>query len=625
LNHVTPQPTLMNRLFRISLVALLTVSAFAKVLINEIHYDPAVKTDLAEFIELHNTGPEAVDISGWNFTSGVTFTFGPDTEIAGGGFIVVAENPAAFTRKFARSAMGPWEGLLANAGEKIMLRNAAGQVIDEVEYKLGFPWPTVGDLPGYSIELVNPEFDNDLGGNWRPSIKGTPSTGTTTLVAAGSSWRYLKGTAAPSTPATAWRDLAFNDASWVEGRTPIGYDPSVSLNTQLNDMRGSYTSIFLRKKINVSNPAAIGALRLEAMFDDGFKLWINGKLAVASALPTTEVDHTVTSTGGARESAAYDQFLISAPGTFLQAGENIITIQLHNVSLADSSDCYIDVRLIGELGSPNAGPTPGARNAAFDTNAPPQLRQVEHQPAQPRPNQPVTITAKITDPDGVASVQLQYQLVEPGAYIELNDLAYETTWTSIPMNDNGSAGDLEAQDNIFTAVLAAGLQVNRRLVRYRIVATDAKGLSVRAPYLGDPTPNFAYFVYEGVPPWHGAARPGTTAVETFTSHEMSRLPAYHLIAKRDSVEDATWDSQYTGDLYRWWGTLVYDGKVYDHIRYRARGGVWRYAMGKNMWKFDFNRGHDFEPRDNYGEKYKTTWRKLNLGANIQQGNFQHRG
>ncbi len=44
------------------------------------------------------------------------------------------------------------------------------------------------------------------------------------------------------------------------------------------------------------------------------------------------------------------------------------------------------------------------------------------------------------------------------------------------------------------------------------------------------------------------------------------------------------------------GRWCYNGEVYDHVRYRARGGVWRYAMGKNMWKFDFNRGHTFEAR-----------------------------
>jgi hypothetical protein len=91
------------------------------------------------------------------------------------------------------------------------------------------------------------------------------------------------------------------------------------------------------------------------------------------------------------------------------------------------------------------------------------------------------------------------------------------------------------------------------------------------------------------------------------------------------VEQATWFSRYSGDAYLWTGTLVYDGKVYDHIHFRARGGVWRYAMVKNMWKFDLNRGHDFEGRDDYGHKFKTGWTKLNLGASIQQGDYDHRG
>jgi len=48
-------------------------------------------------------------------------------------------------------------------------------------------------------------------------------------------------------------------------------------------------------------------------------------------------------------------------------------------------------------------------------------------------------------------------------------------------------------------------------------------------------------------------------------------------------------------------------------------------MGKNMWKFDFNRGHFFEARDDYGGKYDTTWDKLNFSACIQQGSFGQRG
>src|SRR5512140_3731428 len=102
------------------------------------------------------------------------------------------------------------------------------------------------------------------------------------------------------------------------------------------------------------------------------------------------------------------------------------------------------------------------------------------------------------------------------------------------------------------------------------------------------------------------------------------MTAVHLIANFSAVSEATWGG-YSGDLYNWIGTLVYDGKVYDHIHYRARGGVWRYAMVKNMWKVDLNRGHDFQARDNWGQKLRTTWTKLNLGASIQQGDYNHRG
>ena len=281
--------------------------------------------------------------------------------------------------------------------------------------------------------------------------------------------------------------------------------------------------------------------------------------------------------------------------------------------------------MTGQFGSANRGPTPGAINSVYATNLPPQIRQVDHSPQQPAAGQPVTITAKVTDADGVSSVALLYQLVAPGDYIELTDPAYTNNWTQVPMNDRGVDGDALADDNIYTVTLPATLQIHRRLVRYRITLSDTGGRSLTVPYPDDPQPNFAYFVYNGVPGWNAAVRPGSTPVLNFETNVMGRLAVVHLIAKSNVVAQATWFSRYGGDLYRWAGTLVYGGKVYDHVHYRARGGVWRYAMVKNMWKFDLNRGHDFEMRDDYGGKYKTKWRKLNLGASIQQGDYDHRG
>jgi hypothetical protein len=597
----------------------------AGVVVNEIHYDPDVKTEPAEFIELFNASDRTVDLSGWRVTGGVEFLFPAGSQLTAGGFAVVAESPGFLQQRFGITAFGPFAGRLNNDGDRIVLRDAQDAVVDEVDYALGFPWPTVGDPPGYSIELVHPGLDNNLGGSWRVSARGGPVADAQTLVPAGSRWRYFKGLREPSSPAAAWRSAGFDDQTWLTGKSPVGYDPAVAMATSLSDMRGGYASVYLRQRFTVADPALIRSLALEAMFDDGIKVWINGVQVLNQGLPNAEVAFDQLAPGPARESSDFAEFNLPPPRDYLVAGDNILAIQLQNVSLNDSSDCFVDIRLRARASASGSGPTPGAANAVFATNAPPQIRQVAHDPEQPRPGATVRVTAKVTDPDGVGSVTLHYQVVNPGAYIERTDPAYAASWTAVAMRDDALGGDVTAADGVYSAVLPAELQQHRRLVRYRVSGSDVLGQAVTAPYADDPEPNFAYFVYDGVPALTNAVRPGRTNPVTFESQVMSRLPVYHLLAKKATVEQATWLSRYTGDEYRWLGTLVYEGRVYDHIRYRARGGVWRYAMGKNMWKFDFNRGHGFKPRDNYGRRYDVDWTKLNLGACIQQGDYQHRG
>ncbi|MCP4451482.1 MAG: hypothetical protein GY809_08475, partial [Planctomycetes bacterium] len=288
----------------------------------------------------------------------------------------------------------------------------------------------------------------------------------------------------------------------------------------------------------------------------------------------------------------------------------------------------IDATLDNDLGGAwrSALPTPGQGNSQVAMhNATPAIRQVKHRPKQPLAGEAVVVSAKITDPDGFLSVYLQYQVVEPGQYVGLDQSEYQRNWVMVDMHDDGLNGDKQAGDFIFSVTLDGPIQENRRLIRYRVSAIDTLGSFVTVPYADDPCPNFVYFVYNGVPGWEGAVRPGQDVPVQYTEDVMNALPVYHLISAKADVEACTWRERYGGGQYKWWGTLVYDGKVYDHIRYRARGGVWRYAMGKNMWKFDFNRGHSFQARDDYGKKYDTTWRKLNLSACIQQGNFNHRG
>ena len=100
-------------------LALALFQASAAIVINEIHYNPDVKTEPAEFIELFNTGPGAVNLGGWFFSDGINYVI-PATNLAAGGFVVVAQNPAFLQAKFGvtgalgggdrRSPAGEWPG-----------------------------------------------------------------------------------------------------------------------------------------------------------------------------------------------------------------------------------------------------------------------------------------------------------------------------------------------------------------------------------------------------------------------------------------------------------------------------------------------------------------------------------
>ena len=62
--------------------------------INEIFYHPP-EDRRGEFIELHNRGGETIDLSGFRFDKGIDYTFEEGVELAPGGYLVVAEDPAS--------------------------------------------------------------------------------------------------------------------------------------------------------------------------------------------------------------------------------------------------------------------------------------------------------------------------------------------------------------------------------------------------------------------------------------------------------------------------------------------------------------------------------------------------
>ncbi|MFT5410081.1 MAG: hypothetical protein ACI9NC_002808 [Verrucomicrobiales bacterium] len=624
-HHPTKFPLIFSSCW---LVICSVAAASDGLVINEILYQPDDE-HASEFIEIYNNGSTPVDLGGWQIADAVTFTF-PPQELAAGAYVVVAADPAALLAEDGVAALGPWAGKLSNDGERIILSDELGVEIDRVDYGTGFPWPTAAGGGGQSMELIHPSLDNDLGGSWRSAVPPGLLPERFLLPAAGTGWRWRPGASEASSPLDAWRESGFiEDETWSPAALPIGFGRvgDMTFRTSIRGMQGSYTSLFLRNEFTIGPGEIPPALQLRFMLDDGFALWINGVELHRENLPGEPGEELAISDralGDYSESALVVESL--AVSGYLVEGINTVSIQLFN-SRAGSSDVGLDLQLISPasgVGQP-ALPTPGAENSVFAAAAAPQVRQVSHSPQQPSTGQDVLVTAKITDPQGVSGVNLEYQLVEPGSYIRRTDFEYDTRWTAIAMVDDGSGGDLVAGDSIFSVTVPGSLQEHRRLTRYRIVATDNTSSVVTVPYRDDPSANFAYFTYDGAPAWQGASIPGQTETLDFDAAQMNSLPIYQLISDADDVTDCQYDPAFNDDVYRWEGTLVYDGKVYDHIHYRIRDADSAYNTGKNKWKLRFNRGHYFQGRDDYGKAYKEKVRTLNWSALASPWNPANRG
>ena len=240
----------------------------------------------------------------------------------------------------------------------------------------------------------------------------------------------------------------------------------------------------------------------------------------------------------------------------------------------------ISIRCRGYLSSVCLSMALAAVGCGADGAKPRPPFKVFHAPKQPKTGEGVVVTVEPLPTLETSDLVLQYQVVEPGKYVDLHDIAYNENWTRVALS-KAAQETSKTGGAALTAEFPPELQKNRRLIRYRIYSTETK--TVLAPTAEDTQRNFAYFVYDGIPEWHGAINPKGSAQErkvvTYEPAVMRSVQAYHLICKQRSIENVTWYEPKHGmgpsaSEYKYTATLVADGKVYDHVRIRARGGVW---------------------------------------------------
>ena len=425
----------------------------AAIVINEIMYHPISELEDDEYVELLNRSGAPVDISHWRFTDGIRYTFPSNTVVPAGGYVVVAANVdrllAAHGGALSSAiTFGGFSGSLSDRGERVVLSKPDDAdlpdqdfvVVDAVSYADGEPWGKWADGGGSSLELIDPLGDNMRAMNWEASDETGKSTGLWTVV-----------------EHTGLVDLGRNAADelhiLMEGAGECLIDsievfkqgegnrvPNGTFESGLGGwiIQGTHRDSSLETSEGYQSAQSLH-LRSVRRGDNSVN---RAEIDLTSALSE---DDTATIRARVRWLCGYPGVLLRLHGNWLEAAGS--------------------ARLPTHLG------TPGARNSRYVANWGPAIHDVRHAPVLPAANEAVVVSARVFDPQGLASVELKYR----------NDTDAPGTVHTLAMNDSGTSGDALAGDGVYSATMPG--QGDNDTMAFYVEATDghASAASNRFP------------------------------------------------------------------------------------------------------------------------------------------------
>ena len=150
--------------------------------ITKIDYNPLEtaafpESDDLEYIAIQNTGSMLVNLTGIYLEKlGVSYQFPENATIAANETIYLAGDAPTFEAKYGEAPFDTFLRDLSNKSHNLVLADAFGNVIDQVEYSDKAPWPTAADGDGFYLKLKDVNLDNSLASSWIASSSSILST-----------------------------------------------------------------------------------------------------------------------------------------------------------------------------------------------------------------------------------------------------------------------------------------------------------------------------------------------------------------------------------------------------------------------------------------------------------------
>jgi hypothetical protein len=386
-----------------------------EIVINEIMYDSVTDARNREFVELYNRGAAVVDLTGWSFVEGISYTFPAGTIMAPNSYLVVAADPAYMAASYGGlQTLGPYSGQLSDRGDLLRLEDNRRSLVNQVDYLPGGDWPDLAAGNGSSMELKHPDMDNSYPTAWADSDESNKAPFQTYTYTA----PFQQVTWNPLTTGQELHMFLVGDSHLVVR----------NVSMKLNNAGANL----------IANPATMSTTSSSALG------WVFQGSHWASFIQAGEI-HIIADGHGDNKS---------------NRGE----VDLGNLTFNQSYTLTFDARWVS--GKPrlivqtldhgfgtsfalpvpaNAG-TPGAPNSKLQPAPAPTISNVMHSPAVPAPAQAVKITARVSGGGGTPpTVEVVHRL---------DSAAGTAAWVHTPMYDDGAtSGDAVANDGIYTGSL----------------------------------------------------------------------------------------------------------------------------------------------------------------------------
>ena len=325
--------------------------------------------DTPDWIELRNTGPAAVDVSGWYLTDDATDptrwqipATPATTSLAAGDYLVVFASDKNGT--FGDELHANFQ--LAAAGDDVVLIEGDGTTIASA----------VLDYPQQYAD-VSYGTGADRGATVAEAIIGDQADAT-----------VLPYNGPNAAVDDHWREIGYNDSGWIATKTGVGYDRDDNaldglifqeLTTGQMNFTGSSGQIaaYVRVPFTVNNKEQLTSLTAELRYDDGYILYLNDREVQRVNVNTTlkPGDTAELNARGNRPDAEVistpDVIDLTAWLDLLEEGDNVLAVYGANHSSSSQRDDFLVAPLLtaeratgSVAGLYLTAPTPGRENGA---------------------------------------------------------------------------------------------------------------------------------------------------------------------------------------------------------------------------------------------------------------------